>query len=272
MLQEETWFSNYLQSKYKPDFMVVCETWATKQINLYNKDYEVNQTEYAPHQGMWIITKLGYTTKVWKNNEPYFITVQWGEADPIFIIGAYFKIEKQKIIIEQIKKMIKRIKRTFNNANILFFWDLNPRGKFTARYVAKELNLRISNMNEKLITRKQKHMNLNKESSLDFLFCSKEITTAQWIENFKSDHIPLLFETKTNACIKKKKNIIKKSMKISSKAIKCLIKDKNWSDELNLKKQNRLFWKKIKIRPTIKVHENINQAIGKNNKLGENRY
>ena len=52
-------------------------------------------------------------------------------------------------------------------------------------------------------------------------------------------------------------------MKISIKAIKCLIKDKNWPDELNLKRQNRLFWKKIKIRPTIKVHENINQAIGK---------
>ena len=263
MSQEKTWFSNYLLSKYKPDFMVVCETWDIKQINLYNKDYEVNQTEYTPHQGVWIITKLGYITKVWKNNEPYFITVQWGEADSIFIIGAYFKIEKQKIIMEQIKKMIKRINRTFNNANILFLWDLNPRGKFTSRYVAKELNLRISNMNEKLITRKQKHMNSNKESCLDFLFCSKEITTVQWIKNFKSDHIRLLFETKTNACIKNKKNIVKKSIKISNKAIKCLIKDKNWPDELNLKKQNRLFWKKIKIEPTIKVHENINQAIGK---------
>ena len=108
MSQEKTWFSNNLLSKYKPDFMVVCETWVTKQINLYNKDYEVNQAEYAPHQGVWIITKLGYTTKVWKSNEPYFITVQWGEADPIFIIGAYFKIVKQKAIMEQIKKKIKR--------------------------------------------------------------------------------------------------------------------------------------------------------------------
>ena len=144
--------------------MVICETWLTDKINLFNKDYKTFQTQYAQHQGVCIITRTGNTTKVFKPNDPNLIAVQQGNVNPILIIGAYFKRDLRIKLLHKIKRFINRINKTHQNANIYLFCDLNPDSQFKPKKVTNELNLKFAKLNEKLITRSQKFKNETKES------------------------------------------------------------------------------------------------------------
>ena len=161
-------FTKFLLNKYNPDVTVIWEIWLNKPLFKDTKKYECHQTEYSTHQGVCIISKIGLVLKVWKNKEQYFITVQWGTSNPVFIIGAYFKKEKRREILSQIKQIINRIRKVYNNPNILLFWDLNPWGKFTVKTVEKELNLSVSEINKNLIIIKQRRLNEVNESWLQF--------------------------------------------------------------------------------------------------------
>ena len=67
-------------------------------------------------------------------------------------------------ILFQIKQIIGRIRKAYNNPNILLFCDFNPGGKFTVNLAEKELKLKISTISSSMMTRKQKVLNTEKES------------------------------------------------------------------------------------------------------------
>ena len=142
---------------------------------MYPWDYELFQTEISPYQGVLIIAEPGLVSKVLRNMKQYFITVQWWAINLIFIIGAYFKKEKRREILNQIKQIINRIRKTYKDPNIFMFWDLNPWYRFTVKTVEKELNLTISQINANIITRKQRRLKEVNESWLDFLFRTNNI-------------------------------------------------------------------------------------------------
>ena len=151
---EKLEFTKFLISKYNPDATIIWETWLNKIIKFYPTDYELYQTDVYLHQGVWIIVRKGLATKIWRNNEQYFITIQLRETNPVVVIGAYFRFELRMKILFQIKQIIERIRKAYNNPNILLFCDLNPGGKVDL--IEKELNLKISTINSSLVTRKQK--------------------------------------------------------------------------------------------------------------------
>ena len=92
---EKLEFTKFLLNKHNPDVAVIWETWLNKQITMYPWDYELYKNWISPYQGVCIIAKPGLVSKVWRNMEQYFVTVQWGAINSVFIIGAYFKKEKR---------------------------------------------------------------------------------------------------------------------------------------------------------------------------------
>ena len=226
---------------------------------MYPWDYELYQTEISPYQGVCIIAKPGLVSKVWRNMEQYFITVQWGAINPVFIIGAYFKKEKRREILNQIKQIINRIRKTYKDPNIFMFWDLNPWSRFTVKTVEKELNLAISQINANIITRKQRRLKEVNESWLDFLFSTNNILKWQVIENFKSDHIPILFESKVCWSTKTRNNIILRKKIINKNQIEKLITTDSWPLISNPRDQRKLFWSITKLRPNIKLRKDLDE-------------
>ena len=93
--------------------------------------------------------------------------------------------------------------------------------------VKKQLLLEISVTNLNLITRKQKFKDNIIESWLDYLLSSNKITHTQTIENFWSDHIPILFKVMFDGCIKIKSNFVIKKLIIDQKSVKTIIQNEN---------------------------------------------
>ena len=251
-------FIEYLTWKYRPDIIIIVETWSKSEIKLLN-DYDVFQTTEAPYQGVWLIWKKGLVKKVFKNEEPYFIVIQCG-LNPNFIIGAYFKRELRRKILASIKNFIHRIRKSYSNTKITIFWDLNPDRNFTIEMVKKQLLLETSKTNLNLITRKQKFKDNIIESWLDYLLSSNKITHTQTIENFCSDHIPILFKVMVDGCIKIKSNFVIKKLIIDKKSVKIIIQNENWPDNI-IKENESLIWKKTIIRPSIKINSRINEVF-----------
>ena len=167
-------FIEYLTWKYRPNIIIIDETWSKSEIKLLN-DYDIFQTTEAPHQGVWLIWKKGLVKKVFKNKEPYFIAIQC-LLNPNFIIVAFFKRDLKREILASIKNFIHRIRKSYSNANITIFWDLKPDRNFTIKMVKKQLLLGTSETNLNFITIKQKFKDSIIERWLDYLLSSNKMT------------------------------------------------------------------------------------------------
>ena len=113
-------FINFLIEKYKSDWMIICETWLKEVPKGWDKRYETFRTKDTNHQGIWIITKKNIVCKSYINEEPFIIAVEL--INKTFIIGIYMKEGVKQVILEQLKNLRSRIRRKYQNLNIIIFW------------------------------------------------------------------------------------------------------------------------------------------------------
>ena len=131
--------------------------------------------------------------------------------------------------------------------------------------MSKELELRVSDINKNITTRKQKEF----ENWLDFLFLSNEITSTIKLENFKSDHFRLLFELKSSLSTKIKNWWIRKSQNLTEENRKDIILHVSWPNRPNKFRNKTLLWKSTHIRPTIKIKAEIKKIFESEQNLEE---
>ena len=61
-----------------------------------------------------------------------------------FVIGAYFKQNSKVTIMEQIKRLLRRIRKTFINPTIILFGDLNPDKQLTIKIIMMEFKFKCN--------------------------------------------------------------------------------------------------------------------------------
>ena len=130
--------------KYNPEFLIIWETWLDHKSTLFDNRYEIFQTWFKTHQGVWIIAKKNSVIKIITNNDPYIIWVQsWNEKSEWFVIGAYFKENAKGKILDQLKHLINKIRKTHPNTSIFLFGDFNIWKNFNINLIETSLKLKV---------------------------------------------------------------------------------------------------------------------------------
>ena len=91
----------------------------------------------------------------------------WKEGN-YFAIDAYFKEGLKRKILTRLKKRICRIRRWYENSNIILFGDFNPDKIMTISKIENELNLKCNKQNKEIITIRQWRLGKESNSSLDY--------------------------------------------------------------------------------------------------------
>ena len=265
LTQNKLLYTELLTETHNPDIFVITETWTDKEIT-WRRDYEWYQTTYSRYQGVWIMVKKNLTKKVYTNNEPYFIAIKVGN-NQTYIIGAYFKRELRNEIWRSTHHFINRIRKTYVDANIILFCDLNPDKYFKLEEVENTLGLKASIENKTLITRRQKFNESINESWLDFCLSNRKIKETILLESFNSDHSPLKYIIEIGIGSKAKKNIIKKTININTSKVSKILNYKNWPD---VQIKNKSLWvRRLTIRPSIRMNKEIRNEFSKKIKWEE---
>ena len=210
-------FSNYLIEKYKPEWVIIWETWLNKDPTGIDRRYDIFRTQDANHQGVWILAKKNTVLKSYINEEPYIIAIEL--INKTFIIGVYMKEDSKYLIFEQLKNLINRIRRKYKTPKIIVFGDFNTNQNWRIKQIEIATNLRWSKLNKTLITRRAKINEERWESTLDYFLTSGQIKSIKTIEEGDSDHLPIIaniYFHKTN-WVKIKDYIKKKTIKIVRK-------------------------------------------------------
>ena len=100
--------------KYNPEVWVIWEAWQNYKINWYNQDYDINQTEFAPYQGVWIILR-GYLGK-YNHNFSYFEIVDY--------IILYSLVQRLSIQIIHLLNQSAKLAFFIFNKSLLFLFKI----------------------------------------------------------------------------------------------------------------------------------------------------
>ena len=113
LIKTKILYIKYLLTERKPDYIIICESWLNEKPTRLNQNYEIYQTKYSKYQGVCIIAKKNKVKKIYTNEEQYIISVEAKTNEKTyFIIRVYFKQKIKSRILEQLKKLITRIKKT----------------------------------------------------------------------------------------------------------------------------------------------------------------
>ena len=110
------------------------------------------------------------------------------DKKPYFIVGAYFQQSLKREILQKLNNLFNRIRNTYNNAEIILFWDLNPDKDFSPEAIKKTLKLNYSELNKNLITREEMIHSINWRSTLDYYFSTQYINQLITLDKNESDH------------------------------------------------------------------------------------
>ena len=212
--------------------MIIWETWLEEKATLINNNYDCFQTKYSKYQGVAIIIKRNWVQKVFTNNEPYIIGVQANFGKNItFFIGAYLKENSKDEILKQIKDLIQRIKKSYENPLIIVYEDFNTNNQnFSIDYIEKTIKLKSSIMNKSTITREQKREVKINKSTLDYFLTNLNPTTLEIWEGGGSDHKPIVSDMNVPNITtrKREKFTINKSIIPSVNTINKILDNKQW--------------------------------------------
>ena len=252
---------DFMLHKYKPEWILVCETWLNKDLYISQPEYEWIQTKAARHQGARIIIKRNWVKRIYRNNEPYTIAIKaqlnnrW-----IFLISAYFKEDKKWQILDQVKEIIDGIRRAFKSPDIVLYGDFNTdNSRFSIDKIEKYLRLETK-MNNKIIMRRQDTIRGTWESTLDYILSNLSIIDYQVLENIRwSNHLPIVVNfSYTNTITKTRKTItIKKRVEPNIERIRQLLSTYNWPTTKLAGDENISYERKV-IRPTVIKKEQYN--------------
>ena len=83
---------------------------------MIDPNYEIFQTTFSKHQGVWIISRKGWTQRWYTNKDPYMIAIQTKNQGKIhLVIGVYCKEITKEKILESLCKLLHRIKIKYSN-------------------------------------------------------------------------------------------------------------------------------------------------------------
>ena len=258
-------YINYIISLHEPDFIILWETWLDHKPNLIDNRYETYQTDFAKHQGICVIAKQGYTSKVCTNNEPYIIWVQINRRNQIFVVGAYFKESIKTKILEWLRHLLNRIRKTYLNPTIYLFGDFNLDKNFNIELIESKLNLIIDEQNKTLITRSQSLKGKIINSTLDLFLSTEPIETITTLDKASSDHFSMLITIKTPSRLTTKLKTMKviKRANIGAKEVDEILKNKQWPTNTQPQKLKELLQTRQIIRPIIKLQKQANKIFNK---------
>ena len=259
-------YINYLLTERKPDYIIIWESWLNEKPTLLNQEYEIYQTKYSKYQGVCIIAKKNKVKKIHTSEEKYIISVEAKTNEKTyFIIGVYFKQNIKCRILEQVKRLITRIKKTYSEPEIVVFWDLNPDKIFTPEYAVKIMKLNIWELNRTIITREQKQLETTSESTLDYFFTNMQITSLESLDKNDSDHYPLLINLQiTGKTTKSKWKIAYSKHELNDYTIHSILKNKDWPTTTHPNRNKNTLFRKYTIRPTVKLQSEANKIFKQN--------
>ena len=178
--------------KIEPELVLICESWLDRTPGGINMGYEILQTEFSKYQGVCIIAKKNLFRKWWSSENKWILGVQCERKEGnYFAIGAYFNEGLKRKILTQLEKLICRIRRWYENLNIILFRDFNPDKTMTISKIKNELHLKCNKQNKEIITRRQWRLGKESNSSLDYFMASSAVIEVEWLEKFESDHHPI---------------------------------------------------------------------------------
>ena len=99
-----------------------------------DKRYDIFRTADATHQGVCIIVKKGTVKKSYVKSESFIIANELIYRGTT-IIGVYMEYDLKDIILEQLIKLIHRIKRKHPNCNLIIYGDFNTNAKRDIRQI-----------------------------------------------------------------------------------------------------------------------------------------
>ena len=161
-----------------------------------------------------------------------------GNKSNYYIIGAYFKENLKTKIIEQIRHLLKRIRKSQTNPTIFLFGDFNMDKRFNSDLIEEKLKLKIDERNKQMITRTQLIKGKIASSTLDLFISTETLERIETLDKASSNHFPILIETKLIAKNQNKKKIIKlfKRVKVEENGLNKLLENKSWPKNQFIKK------------------------------------
>ena len=256
-------YINYLIEKINPEIIIICESWLDKKPSGLDKRYDIYQTGFAKHQGVWIMAKKNLVSKWFTSDNNWLLAVQWQiNKHTYFVIGAYFKQNSKAAIMEQIKRLLWRIRKTFINPTIILFGDLNPDKQMTIKIIETELKLKCNEINKLITTRTQSRLHEETTSTLNFFMSTTTIESIETLEKYESDHFPLAAKIQTPAGSLKCKNINLTQKKIICKhTVDEILNNPDWPTTTNNLYNRSKLYSKTTIRPTVKIQQRINNIL-----------
>ena len=186
-----------------------------KTIKILNTEYHI-QTSQNQFLGVWIIARKSIELRLEnEDNWSSCILVSFIRKDSktiAYIIGVYRRTEKKTEITNEVTKTLKRIRRKYNNQNILNYGDINTNNKDSVEKLEETWGFHWSELNKNTIIRSQSLKGRETNSVLDYFFSSNPIKYFHRIEQRGgSDHFPIetLFEISDNPKINKNYKITK---------------------------------------------------------------
>ena len=259
-------YTNYLLETYKPDYIIIWETWLNNKPTQLDQNYEIYQTPFSKFQGVCIIAKKNTVNKIYINDKQYIIAIESRNKEHShFVIGAYFKQNMKKEILVQLIKLIKRINRAYIHLEIILFWDLNPDTNFPPEQIEKILSIKTWNQNKLITTRQQERLGNKIESTLDYFFSTQQIVNLERLDKFESDHYPIKIEWNTSGKMKKqKKSLTLNKLNINKDNIKAITDNEDWPSKIDINPIKSALYNKLTIRPTIKLQTIANEIFNQN--------
>ena len=169
----------------------------------------------------------------------------------------------KQVILEQLKNLLSRIRRKYQNPNIIVYGDFNTNQNWSIKKIEIITQLSWAKSNKVLITREQTRKDKWLKSTLDYFLASGKIENIHTVEKGDSDHIPMIAKIQLNRANggKQKDYIYWTEHTTSEERLDKLI-NSSWPE--NTEQSINLFKKKLVIRPVIKLQNKANDIINEN--------
>ena len=192
-------------------YAIICETWLTNIPTLIGPNYEIFQTTFSKHQGVWIILRKGWTQRWYTNKDPYMIAIQTKNQGKIhLVIGVYCKEITKEKILESLCKLLHRIKIKYSNSIITVYGDFNTNKNFSIEMIEKRTKLMIVKINKIAVTRVQKRKNELSCSTLDYFLINRKIKDFITVREANSDQLPVSMSINIKGTLSKKRLVFHK--------------------------------------------------------------